>query len=556
MLKVKIADRFLDLGKTSVSFELLNPIFNDIGSFSYPFTFPNTPGNRAALNFPDRLHNAASVSKSHDCEIYIAGMIWKRGRLIIREANDSEIKANFAVGEGYFYNVIKDLKLNEVDLGGNRLQSAYNGTGQHDIWSLAYSKLYPDEDFTLFHVLNNWFFEGVEFPLGNYSGVSLINDYHPTTKMNVPVRVATPFPYLNYVLNQLFDQLSIIVEYNSLENNDELKQLVIFNNNAMNIFKEETGSVLFPMKDEFNLANHVPKVTFSELFEQLENHFGLFLFYNEVTGQIKLVLFKDILNSTSIEITSDFKKQQIQVNDFDGYELKYEIGVLKEGVNNREISSFNFLGNVSSFSQLPVSENSINDLYFVDYLNRYYYWDYGLNSAGTTVLKWNPINVPYNDFKSQKSSKTFNINSSLLNYAAGIKGNIENDPREDVTECGLSLIFFRGICTDTVFFPYYQKPLGTAYAESPDFAETFNHSLTWHGSKGLLEKFWKVPLEFYRNTRPAEYTMPLTPAQLKQIDFSKKWRWDQADWLIDRIRFTVTNDKISPSNVTAWKVQQ
>jgi hypothetical protein len=48
--------------------------------------------------------------------------------------------------------------------------------------------------------------------------------------------------------------------------------------------------------------------------------------------------------------------------------------------------------------------------------------------------------------------------------------------------------------------------------------------------------------------------MILTAAQLKQIDFSKKFRWDQADWLIDRIRFTVTNDKISPSNVTAWKV--
>jgi hypothetical protein len=124
MLDIRIKNTSLDLGKVSITFELTSPIFNSVGSFSYPFTLPATAKNKTLLNFPARINNGIE-NIDYESEIYLEGLLWKRGKLVISESNSETIKCYFTVGEGYFYNQIKDLKLKDLDLGGERAKADY-----------------------------------------------------------------------------------------------------------------------------------------------------------------------------------------------------------------------------------------------------------------------------------------------------------------------------------------------------------------------------------------------------------------------------------------------
>jgi hypothetical protein len=153
MVRIVVNNTALDIGNVSISFDLRNPIFNTIGSFSYPFNLPNTPKNRAVLGFPHKLHYAGAVNKSHQADIYIAGLHWKQGVIIVRDANKDQIKVNFGVGEGYFYNLIKELKIRDFDYGGKRYLSDYYNQADNSWFMNVYDKSYPDNDFSLFPVL-------------------------------------------------------------------------------------------------------------------------------------------------------------------------------------------------------------------------------------------------------------------------------------------------------------------------------------------------------------------------------------------------------------------
>lgn len=96
------AGEALDLApNTSLSLEINNPLLSrDVipGSYSLPFTLPATPRNRLRLGFPERLDLSARPGTRYQVVLYIEGMYWRSGDLILRKVSNTSYSANFQTG--------------------------------------------------------------------------------------------------------------------------------------------------------------------------------------------------------------------------------------------------------------------------------------------------------------------------------------------------------------------------------------------------------------------------------------------------------------------------
>ncbi|MCX6269630.1 MAG: hypothetical protein NTU44_00135 [Bacteroidetes bacterium] len=72
--------------------------------------------------------------------------------------------------------------------------------------------------------------------------------------------------------------------------------------------------------------------------------------------------------------------------------------------------------------------------------------------------------------------------------------------------------------------------------------------------KGLYKVFWKDWLDWRKTSRQVELTKLFTPVELFALDFTKKYRALNTNFVLDEVNFTVTNDAIKPAKVKAWTV--
>ncbi len=548
MLQIKINNEFLDLGDYSVTFELLNPIFNDVGSFSYPFTLPLSPKNKNILQNPERLHKSLNANKYFDASIFLKGQPWKTGRLILRESTKTTIKANFVVGEGGYFNKIKDLNLHELQ------HSVYfAGSPRLDLFLDVFNYQYPNADFALFYHKNEHLIGDTSIP-GNLEPYvdyfKEFNRFNPVTYYFSQFNTFMPFVYVNYVIDLINRTVNINEQFNALKNDAELRQLVFANNTTASSLQIQNN--YFPMLP-IHLRNHVPRIKVTDFFKILEETFGLYVMYDEQTNRVTYMLLKDILNSQPVELDVKYKMNPILANDNEeGFLLEVNSDIIEELNNVNDLTSYDYKGSVPTLADLPANATIDNDLYFVDDQLSYYYLadQYGNWSQAA--------NTPYVSLRKAPGQRKVNYTTSFLHNLAAVKGNgfltLGAGKRNEIP---CSFLFYRGFVNSKSSqggTDFYSQPLGTAYDRHPDFEGQYNYSMLWAGTNGVFEKFHRKPLEFFASTRETEFGIPFTPAQLKLIDFSRKYRFAQANWLFDKIRFTVTNRRISPATVTAWKV--
>lgn len=556
MLDIRINNESLDLGKYSITFELTSPIFNDVGSFSYPFTIPATPKNKRVLNVPGRIAKNKKTVKKVDSSIYLKNLLWNNGKLVVTEANSDYIKVYFTVTEGYFYQVINDLFLNEIDLGGIRDINDYGGNTYDDLFRNVYTNNYPDADFAVFPIKNDHFYESeLKSTIANYH--PFIN-YFDVENNRMPINNNTliPFIYVNYLFKRLTTHLDIALEYSDLLIDSELSQIVLFSNNPMVDYHFDlSGNLVFSRKEFFDLKNYLPKVTFKNLIKHLENTFSSYFFYNSRNNILQVRLLKNILNQAPTTLNCPYKHIGIEPNEYNGYTVDWENENNDDFIEKyaRSLTGLNFKGTIESKNLLPSLGNQLNDLYFVNNPGLFYRWR---NSEYFNSTDWYIHSLPYTKIVSGNAKKEIRPPGSFLNWVrippfkrypeSSMKGNtliLEDDEYEDYS---VRFLFNRGFIND--------EPYGTPGSTDQYGNDIFNYSIQWHGSTGLYENFWKIPLQFYSKTRKAEFIMLLQPASLKGIDFSRKYRFAESNWLLSKIKLTASPGKISPSYVTAFKV--
>lgn len=122
MIGIEVAGEFLDVpANVRISFKLNNPLLGDDivlspGSGSYTFELPGedeSPHNARILGNPDVLENPNGLRK-FNAQLYIDGIRFKRGQLIVRDATPGSITVNFNWGLTQLSDDVKTKKLRDL----------------------------------------------------------------------------------------------------------------------------------------------------------------------------------------------------------------------------------------------------------------------------------------------------------------------------------------------------------------------------------------------------------------------------------------------------------
>ena len=218
MLQLKVNSEFVDLGADPViTIDEESPVFEKDkipGGFTFPFTLPVTDRNRRIFQFPERIEKFGSMTRESDFELYHSGLLRASGTIKITEAKDT-YRAYLAVGTGDFASKIKDLKLKDVNFGGERT------------WENK-TQFTQDDDFTLFPVYNPNFMDGLPYNWPNqlYS----LNHINPATGLfydSGGVAIC-PFPFISFILHSIIMHCGFQVDENVFYSDPELQKLVLY----------------------------------------------------------------------------------------------------------------------------------------------------------------------------------------------------------------------------------------------------------------------------------------------------------------------------------------
>jgi len=193
---------------------------------------------------------------------------------------------------------------------------------------------------------------------------------------------------------------------------------------------------------------------------------------------------------------------------------------------------------------LPTAdETQINDFYYVQ----------GSGCFAMIVFSgsyvWVSVSNPFTDINIGSKRIEINVPGSVADPDSAAStilqpGTFYYKEQFD-TDFQFRLMFFKPNLNAAT--PY---PRGT----SLHYFTTDGKSLDWFSEWGLLNHFYEEYILMMQNKIPIECMVPFSASELRQIKFSEKYRFLEANWLLSSIKFTVTNDKISPATIIGFKV--
>jgi hypothetical protein len=245
----KIYELHLD-ADTSITFVFNNPLFNYEnveGDYTYPFTIPAIPENQLFIGVLHKLEQSFSSIPSFNIELWIDNVGPLMGTMDIDgDVTEQSYEATVFLGKGEFMYLTKNKKLNTVDLGGEQTLSDIA-----DLTTLI-QQTYPLTKFQVFPVYNPDYFKDVFSSDGGTDGKPVyydpLSDYMNDFTTNASIASArfkqtdnpfVLFPYLTYVIEQIFKQHGYTIEKNIFNDIDELKSLCIFNTYGNNKISKE-----------------------------------------------------------------------------------------------------------------------------------------------------------------------------------------------------------------------------------------------------------------------------------------------------------------------------
>ena len=169
MLEIRINGESLDLRGVSIQLTLRNPMFfpkND-GNFSYTFSLPATEKNRRIFNNFQRPQSRNVTARTENCTIFLDGLKYQEGVIVIEEFIDNEYKAYIGIGKGSFNFKASNLSLKDL----NWTPETYGLTPSTDPASIldVCNKSWPEAKFAYFPVFNEELYEESPFFKGMFS---------------------------------------------------------------------------------------------------------------------------------------------------------------------------------------------------------------------------------------------------------------------------------------------------------------------------------------------------------------------------------------------------
>jgi hypothetical protein len=224
VIQLYINNELVDLCENPcISFSEESPVFEiDAmpGGFSLPFDIPNSARNNRILKHAGRIQSASFGILKAPFELFHDGRLIATGTAKMQKTSAQVYGLYLQVGTGDFAGKTEGKKLMDVDFGGVRE------------WFFKPEFTFPDDDFALFPVYNPKFMDDTQFKDQFIANGYRISAYGNGAYYTEPgmVSAVTPFPFLAYVLERIFNHFGFVVKENIFATDAELRKLVVYSN--------------------------------------------------------------------------------------------------------------------------------------------------------------------------------------------------------------------------------------------------------------------------------------------------------------------------------------
>ncbi|MDX9845761.1 MAG: hypothetical protein RBT74_02155 [Tenuifilaceae bacterium] len=336
-MEIKTPNGNLLIGEnTTISLQLTNPMFNERGSCSMPFSVPWCEHNLSILGHPEQVSKATLHKKTVECTIKAAGLNEKGLLMIVGIEEGAAIELAFLTREALFYKWAKETMLPEISFPDGMFLDAYGNIGFSLVKNHA-NQPYPNSLFALFPVvvgdegdynylgfqkpaaqyqqnyskpsngfkrfLNNWNYGFNHVDEGNFTmwersrqGIRAHKDY-------------APFLYVNALLHFIFGSAGFRLSKNDMESIPELNRLCILN------------QATYAINDnKLNWDLLVPNITVMDFINSIIAKFNLVLTINPAERSAQLLFIDSILSSPPVSkvwgsvIVSQVEPRQVSIS--------------------------------------------------------------------------------------------------------------------------------------------------------------------------------------------------------------------------------------------------
>ncbi|HNW73967.1 MAG TPA: hypothetical protein PKN44_10105 [Bacteroidales bacterium] len=539
MISIKINGNALELPDDfSLSLNAKSPVFNEMGSYTYPFKVKYSPRNAALLKFKNRPQNTGSIYEEFDAELYYNNLLWMRGTLKVKIANSTTFDCVFYPGEGEFYYQAKNRNLQDFDYGGQH----FNDDQEAINWiNASVMKVYPECPIGFPMVFNNNYYEDQETGEMQYFNFYYVSDDNlHLLNTNNGRTIIVPMMYFRYVLDKLFEGMGYDFTDLAFTSDPAYNSLVLYN--SVNCNNGEGG--FFPYQINDLLFNyHVPRLKLNDFFSGLEKYLGLCFFVNAKQKSVTLKTLNDILSDpNSIDFSKNIVSLSVEPEDkINGFKLAMELDdddAFKTQTENEEELSKHLKGSVETVNDLPswpIAEDQ--EIRYVIDSGEYYKMIWKV---------WYPIDTPavemktqyyYRDPKESISSKF----STLIMGGNDMYCNCLNT-RENFQEITPRLFF-------SLYGYYGEHLLARGYNYNPTAG-----SLFFNGLEGLFIQRWKNFLDFKMRTKLVKVVRYCDFLELRDLDFSRKYSINGVHYLIKDYQVTIKKNGLSSTTFSLYPV--
>ena len=570
MLGLQIGDEFLELPK-GMTLELIEECpflaFADDelgGSRSLPFGLNSIPPNVKATDYVAVFQKIVdNVGKQ--VRLYSNGQQHSTGVIktekVLHNLNDMHAGNQshyYLFGSSSFYQEVKNKKLREINVGGDRSFGWDNyATSGSGFWGhiTTVARSAPNfDDYAIFPVINKgWTSEtnptsmDVMNNVANSAGAIVLPNFvsNGIPGSEFDIKRIVPFPYLHYVMKKAVEYAGWTIEGNILNDADFLK-ITMLNAQAIDWgypFKS-SGLWVIGHRDPvvFNLQDNLPDIGIGEFLRAIRKRFGLWYNFDYIRKKIIVTKLDDLTYGEAKDMTAYASPAIPRTISQDNkiYALRNEFAI--DMGEAPDLSNVYDQGRLDEFSDLPAPAEALYaQVYLIVGENNYYIclqnidtgnWEWELfapniydhaPNGSTDDVPTAATTIGMEKYSPQQSS-SFPLNPLYprLDVSGRWFGRTDSSTEE---EWGIHLCFFHGTVTGTDGKIY---PYGSSHIYDPLMNQVAQWALTYHCFKtdgtdvGLYEIFWKRFLKMVSSPEAYDVILYLPLYLALQLKFSDK----------------------------------
>jgi hypothetical protein len=535
----------------SLVLKFFNPMFNDIGGYSFPVSFnAKLSSVQQAFGFPST--EAAEIIDNIQGEIR-SEVINLTGKWSVIRANNSVIEAYFRSSSGSFFSEIQSKFITDIDFGGVRL-SGGNGSWQAmlDVINTTLSSSYPDKEYTAYCAympnaagdgLNKYFVN----PVSGQDGVAAIQI--PSNGSN------SVFLFVGTVIDFLFNSHGYKIESNIFRTDSELKRMTILN--TYNIFAPHTSDYYNVGRIDFSKL--LPKILCSDFLKAVTARFNIGFFINEQSKSVVIKKFDDVIYPTGGEQATRSRAPEIENTRLKGIDFPLNAPDAFSSHNYKGTTGLTGAITVDKFRDILPETRTEGDILFVTSEQTYYriLLDMSVKSADRLCPKQYPYGEgdESTDMSQLSGIPSMYTHSTIHSYyyppedpllceaevdyllvRCDLAGNREGYP---YTDFPLIFVSARGIQDCWVEAvegaPALCYPMGSTdlFDASGNALANSELALKWQDASGIIARYWINRLAWEQRIKKQVKREFRKEDIIKLIDFTHALRVSDDNYLVN-----------------------